>query len=659
MQVMFMDDRSVAQIAPGGIFNAPFNVNCDNPFMTGAQQTQLCGANAGSAQTVSVSVAKRNVEGGGRQSDFGNSSYRYVIGLKGDLGDNWNYDSYLEYTATKANLAQTAFFQTARIQNALLAKRNVAGQIVCQSVITGTDAAYVPYNIFQEGQVTQAALNYLQVPSYANGNATERVANLTFGGDLTPYGIKTPWATDGAGVAFGGEYRREHVDARADFVAQAGLLNGLGGAVPPIDKSFDVYELFGEARIPIAQDQPWAKSLQMELAYRYSDYSFGPSTNTYKIGGDWTPIDGYRLRASYQRAVRAPNLVELYATPNVVLDGTTDLCAGAAIGSARNTRCAAVFKLTPAQVLAIEPDPANQYNGQTKGDSNLIPEQADTYSVGFVATPSFLPGFNFTLDWFDIKIEHYIAPYGADTIMRGCVDRGNDAFCSLIIRDPNAGNGIRTLTGFVIDHTKNIGSLHTSGVDFSANYRTSLDAIGLDNAGGVTMALSSTYLDKLEIEPIAGKFVSNCAGYYGSICSALVGGPVSSGPSPKWRTKFRTTWNTPFPLDLALSAQVRYFSAVDLDATSGQPDLGGSQPTGPGGAATDLKLGARTYLDLLATFTVQDKYNFRIGLNNVFDKDPPLTGQSNCPAGPCNGNTFAQVYDALGRFFFVGLTADF
>jgi iron complex outermembrane receptor protein len=662
-QVMFMDDRSVAQIAPGGIFAATFSVNCDNAFMTAAQQGQLCGANAGTPTNFTGIVARRNVEGGGRQSDFRHSSYRYVIGLKGDLSDNWNYDGYMEYTNTQFQSAQTAYFQTQRINNALIARRrnpaDPTSQIVCQSVIDGSDPACVPYNIFQDGQASAAALNYLQVPSYTGGNASERVVNLTFGGDLSPYGIKSPLANDGVGVAFGGEYRREHVDFHSDFVGAAGLLNGAGGAAPPINKSFDVYELFGEARIPIAQDQPWAKQLQMELAYRYSDYNFGQSTNTYKVGGDWTPIDGYRFRASYQRAVRAPNLVELFASPNHVLDGTTDLCAAAAIGSARNTRCASVFKLTPAQVLAIEPNPANQYYGQTAGNANLVPEQADTYSVGFVASPSFLPGANFTLDWFDIKIDHYIAPVGADTIMKQCVDGGLDSACALIRRDP-ATNSIwlspNGPLGHVVDQTKNIGSLHTSGIDFAANYRTSLDTFGLADAGGIALQLSSTWLDKLEVQPVPGGVTTDCAGYYGSLCSALVGASAAAGPSPVWRHKFRATWNTPFPLDLALSAQVRYFSEVKLDTTSSQPSLGGAATGGP---ATDLKLGARTYLDLLATFTVKDNYNFRIGVNNVLDKDPPLNGQSNCPSGPCNGNTWPQVYDALGRYVFVGLTAEF
>ena len=106
-QVMFMDDRSVAQIAPGGIFAANFNINCDNAFLTATQQGQLCGANAGTANNFRGVVAKRNVEGGGRQSDFRHQSYRYVVGLKGDLSENWNYDAYMEYTATQFSASQT------------------------------------------------------------------------------------------------------------------------------------------------------------------------------------------------------------------------------------------------------------------------------------------------------------------------------------------------------------------------------------------------------------------------------------------------------------------------------------------------------------------------------------------------------------------------
>ncbi len=270
-----------------------------------------------------------------------------------------------------------------------------------------------------------------------------------------------------------------------------------------------------------------------------------------------------------------------------------------------------------------------------------------------MAQPSFAPGLNFSLDWFDIKVDKYISGIGADTIIKNCVDTANPYFCGLVHRGTN-GTLFLDTNGYVIDTTLNTGSLHTTGVDLAANYRTSLDIVGLQDAGSVSFALASTWLDKLETQSTPGGDTIDCAGLYGSICTGLGG---STGPNPEWRHKFRATWNTPFPMDLALSAQVRYFSSVDMDTTSSQVGLGGTSPsTTP---KTDLKLGARTYLDLLATFTVKDNYNFRVGVNNVLDKDPPLTGQSNCPAGACNGNTFPVTYDALGRYFFVGLTADF
>jgi outer membrane receptor protein involved in Fe transport len=437
-----------------------------------------------------------------------------------------------------------------------------------------------------------------------------------------------------------------------------GDVNGNGAAKPPVNGGYDVYELFGEARIPIVQDQPWAKDITMELAYRYSDYSNAGTTNTYKVSGDWTVMDGLRIRAGYNRAVRAPNVVELFAPTNVVLDGTIDPCA--LLGSGKTAtdplvlKCASLFNLTPAQVLAVEPDPAKQYNGLVGGNPNLRPETADTYTVGMVWQPSFVPGLNLTLDWFDIKVDDYISTIGANVIMNGCVNGTNPSFCSLIHRD--VVGGIRSTQGYVIDTNLNTGSLHTSGIDFSAGYRTGLDTFGLQNAGSVSANFVGTWLDKLETTVLKGGTAIDCAGLYGSTCNTLGG---SGNPNPKWRHKFRLTWNTPYEYlwmsNLALSLQWRYFDSVSLDAYDGQAAL--NNPSGQ--LPSDKELGSRSYLDLLATFKIKDNYSFRIGVNNVLDQDPPLTGSSNCPAGPCNQNVYAQMYDTLGRYFFFGITADF
>jgi outer membrane receptor protein involved in Fe transport len=655
--LMFMEDNSTAQIAPGGIFvgggpgpGGAYQINCNNPLASQQELLALCGANANTATLANLSIARRNVEGGGRLSIFDHQEQRYVVGLKGQLGGDWTYDGFIQYGKTSLNQQVANYFVTNRINNALLATTNAAGQIVCQN--GGADGC-VPYNIFNAKGVTKDQLNYLQATAFSSGNIIEQVASLDFTGSL-PDQVKSPWATDKVGVSFGGEYRREHLDFLSDSLTSSGQLNGAGGASPPVNGSYDVYELFGEARVPVVQNQPWVKDLTLELAYRYSDYSNAGVTHTYKASGDWTIIDGLRIRAGYNRAVRAPNVVELFSPQNVVLDGTVDPCAGLKAGDPLVARCASLFNLTTAQVLALEPDPANQYNGRTGGNPNLRPETADTYTVGMVWSPSFLPGSNFTIDYFDIKVQDYISNVGANVIINGCVNGTNPDFCPLVHRD--SIGSIRSSQGYVIDTVINQGALHTSGIDVAASYRTGLDTFGLNNAGSVSFNLVGTWLESLETTVLNGTKAIDCKGLYGSTCSTLGG---SIAPNPEWRHKFRMTWNTPYEYkwmsNLALSLQWRYFASVTLDAFDSQPALLNVKNQ----FGTDKEFGSRSYLDLLATFKIKDNYSFRFGVNNVLDQDPPLAGASNCPTTPCNQNVYAQMYDALGRYFFMGVTADF
>jgi outer membrane receptor protein involved in Fe transport len=671
--LMFMDDNSTAQIAPGGIFaqsgpgpGGAFAVNCDNPLMSAQEANLICTPQQiASGQNVNLIIARRNTEGGGRLTIFDHQEQRYVVGLKGALGGDWTYDGFIQYGRTTLSQEQDANFLTSRINRALIARRNAAGQVVCQSVIDGTDPQCVPINYFTLNSVTAAALNYLQAPTFSGGNIIEQVAGLDFTGSL-PDSVKSPWANDKIGASFGAEYRREHLDSKSDVPQATGDVNGNGAAKPPVNGGYDVYELFGEARVPVVQDKTLVKDLTLELAYRYSDYSNAGTTNTYKVSGDWTIVDGFRIRAGYNRAVRAPNVVELFSPQNVVLDGTVDPCAGLTAGNPLVQRCATLFNLSIAQVLALQPDPANQYNGRTGGNPNLRPEKADTYTVGAVWQPSFIPGLNISVDWFDIQISDYIANIGANTIINGCVNGTNPDFCPLVVRD--AIGSIHSNQGFVIDTELNQGGLETSGIDVSAGYRTGLDRFGIQNAGSVSANFVGTYVDKLAFTVLNGQPSIDCAGLYGATCTGL-GGGASANPNNQWRHKLRLTWNTPYEYwwmsNLALSMQWRYLSSVDVDQTSSNPALKNVV------APTDRTLGARSYLDLLATFKIKDNYSFRFGVNNVLDQDPPLAGAggtnpngppnfvSNCPALGCNQNVYAQTYDALGRYFFMGITADF
>ncbi|ACI98016.1 TonB-dependent receptor domain-containing protein [Rhodospirillum centenum] len=643
--VMYMDDRSIYQIAPGGIFAGTFSVNCDNPFMTPTQQQQLCGANAGTQNNFTGTIARRNIEGGGRQGDMRHSAYRFVTGVRGDITDEWNYDAYLQYGATSFNRAQTGFFQTQKIRNALIARRDANGNIVCQAAIDGSDTSCVPYNIFKIGGVTQEALDYLETPSYATGNTEEMILSASLAGDLTNYGVVSPFATSGVGVAFGIEYRSEYLDSASDYTAAAGLLNGSGGASLPVEGDFDTKEIYGEIRIPLVEDKPFAQSLELDAGFRYSEYSSVGSTDAYKAGLIWSPVSDLRFRGSFQRAVRAPNILELYDPQVVQLDGSTDPCAGLSAGDALVARCAQAFGLTAAQVLAIEENPASQYNGQNGGNPNLDPETSDTYSIGVVLTPEFAPGLTVSFDYFDIKVEDYISGIGADLIISRCLETLDPYFCGLVNRDANGSLWLSD-QGYITNTTLNTGSLKTTGIDVNIDYSLDLEDVGLNNAGSLAFTMAGTWLDTLKTQPLPNDKAYDCTGYYGTVCGT---------PNPEWRHKARLTWTTPIT-GLTLSTQWRYYSKAELDATSDQPGLNNPAQV----AGTDLKLGTQNYFDATITYQFLESYTLRIGANNIFDRDPPLTGSANCPTGPCNGNTWPQVYqDAMGRYVFVGLTAKY
>ena len=664
MDTMFMDDISQAQIAAGGIFAGTFSIDCANPLLSaqeagslvpvGAAPGQTCATNPGGTFTGTIARRLLSSEQTGRLTNFRHTDFRIVLGLRGDLGKNWNYDGYMQYGSVEVANRQSGNFETTRINQSLNVIAGPGGTPICNPA-GNPDPGCVPLNIFSAATISPAAINFLSINSFNSANTTERVVSLAFTGKLGDYGLKSAWASEGVGVAFGAEYRREHLDVTTDFLASNNLVNGNGGAAPPVSGSFDVYELFGEARLPLISDMPFAKDVSLELGYRFSDYSSVGDTNTYKVAGEWEVVDGLRLRGGYNRAVRAPNVVELFSPQNVVLDGTNDPCAGLTASNPLVATCANLFHLTTAQVLAIEKNPANQYNGQTGGNPNLKPEISDTYTAGVVWQPSFAPGLSLSVDYFDIKVDQFISRIGATLELTTCVDTGNPFFCNLVHRDAN-GSLFLSNQGYVQDTTLNTGSLKTTGVDLNVAYHTDLSSLGLGDNGSISASLVGTWLDSLITQPLPGGPSYDCKGLYGTICS---GTATNGSPAPEWRHKARLSWNTPYAYgdwfkSLSLSVQWRYFGKTTLDAYDSNPQLNNPSLQ----FASERTLAAQNYIDLTANFTIRGNLNFRVGVNNVFDKDPPLTG-SNCPATTCNGNTFPQVYDALGRFIFVGLTADF
>ena len=641
-QLMFMDDDSTAQVAGSGIFyGTTYAIPCNYPGITSSELSTItsltgaCTGAAGSPTTFNTVIGKRNTEGSGRTSDLRHTSYRAVLGAKGDLDKAWSYDGYIQYGTTIFQDSEGGYFSTSKVGNAL-----------SNCTINPNDGC-VPYNVFQGGGITPAQLAYLTVPGLEKGTTTEQVANLTFTGKLGEYGIKSPFATDGFGVAIGTEYRRESIQFTSDEEIQTGDLEGAGGASPAVNGAFDVYELFAELQAPLVQDKPWVKSLQLSAAYRFSDYSTAGVTDTYSVGLEYAPVQDIRFRGSWQRAVRAPNILELFSPQNVVLGFSSDPCAGA-VGSATLTltqaQCA-LTGVTAAQYGNVRNNPANQYNVLSGGNPDLAPEVADTYSGGIVWTPSFVPGLSVTVDYFNIFVSGVISGAAApNSVINECATTASSYYCGLIHRD-SSGSLWETPQGFITDTAVNAGSLQTSGMDFEGTYRLPLSRFGLEHWGSLNFDFNGTYLASLISEPVPGGGKYDCEGLYGDTCGT---------PNPRWRHKFRTTWNTPW-YGSQFSVQWRYYGDVRTDAASANPLLSVPGSVYP----VDEKLGAQNYIDLTMTFKIKDNYQFRVGVDNVFDKEPPLVGSANCPGTVCNANTFPQVYDAEGRYIFMGITATY
>jgi len=655
-EFMFMDDRSVAQIAASGAFlgAATFSLNCNNPYWSAAMVQEFCGAyGLGPDDFALALVGRRNTEGGGRQDDIGHESYRIVAGVRGDLNDVLSYDAYYLNGEVKRNSTYLNDFSTRRTALAINAAVSpVDGSIQCY-VNTNTsalddDANCVPWNIWQDGGVDAAALTYLQTPGIQRATARTEIVHADMTADFSN-SVKLGSTETGLVINFGAEYRSEKTEFGVDEAFRTGDLSGQGGATLPVSGRFDVSEVFAEARMPLIEGKTGAQQLSIEAGYRFSDYSTGFTTDTYKMGMDWAPVESLRFRASYQHAVRAPNVDELFSSQAVRLDGTEDPCAGI-LGdpdatddpTATAAQCA-LTGMTAAQYGNVPQNPAGQYNGLLGGNPDLQPEESDTISFGFVLRPP-VGDLSIAIDYFDIKVEDTIsstAGGNADTYITNCI-AGEAQFCPLVHRDEFGSLWLSATNAYIIDTSLNLGSLRSTGVDVQTSYTL--------NAGEHRFGLNlvGTYLTEFSTGPLPGFPVYDCVGYYGGTCGV---------PAPKWRHTFRTNWRTPWQ-GLDIAATWRYYGEAESERMSSDPQLTGA--VNANGIANGVP--AYSYLDLTASMTFAEKFTFRVGANNVLDKSPPIIpsgGVVDCPAGPCSGNTWSQYYDPMGRQIFAAVTIDF
>jgi iron complex outermembrane receptor protein len=643
-ELMFMDDHSDAQIAPSGDFGNFATLACDNALLSNQERTLLCGNPANTfvaplngqnnVQQTYTYILRRNVEGGGRDDDIRHTDYRIVAGLRGDPARGISYDAYYQSGHTLRNETYQNDFSVRRLGFALDAVDDGNGNIVCRATLTGLDPNCVPYNIFQTGGVTAAALNYLQTPGFQRGSITETIAHADFTVSGDEYGWRFPWAETGIGINVGAEYRKEALDFRVDQEFQTGDLAGQGGPTPPVSGQFDVREAFGEIQLPIVEHN-FIDNFTITAGYRFSNYHVAGNsfnTDTYKLAAELAPIPDIRFRGSYNRAVRAPNIVELFFPQSLGLSGSIDPCAGAA-PSASAAQCA-LTGVSGAQYGKISPNPANQYNALFGGNPNLTPEIADTYTVGAIVQPRFVPGLALTADYFNIKVKNVIGSTAFSSVFANCFS-GDSASCALINRAPGTGSLWLGQQGFVILTNQNFNGagndLSTKGFDFQGNYSRRLGGIGTANIAFVGTLLTGE----------SGAGVGD------------VGSFAGLQPAPKWRHTLRV--GLTMPSGIGASVRWRHFSGVNCEPQT--PSIGCGTVADP--IPGNERLSAANFFDLTLTARLAQRLNLRIGANNILDTEPSVAGGEVVPAGFGNGNTFPQVYDSLGRYLFAGFTVDF
>ena len=657
-ETQFMNDRTVAQIAPSGAFfgGALYNVNCDNPELSASMIDAWCGGSA--AGDTFLLIGRRNVESGNRQDDLEHRSWRVVVGARGSIDSAWQYDVSGQYSNVRSSEALSNDLSITRINNALsVVDYNEATGLVgpggvptCTSALpvsfsstypaAGTDARCVPWNIFQIGGANAKAANYLGIPLRSDGTVTQQILGANFTGDLAKYGIRVPAAAGAVKVNLGAEWRKvkSAYDTSAGY--QSGDAAGVGAPVLPVAGAIDSREVFAEVYAPLLSGKRLAKSLNTNVGYRFSSYGAGFNTNTYKYGLEWAPVQDLRLRASWSRAVRAPNVGERFSAQLLTPDFRTDPCAGPT--PQYDTLQCQRTGVSPTQYGNLEESPSG-YNGIVGGNPQLHPETATTVSFG-VGWNLPIPGdARLQVDYYDIKILSVIQTINASVILQQCAQAG--LFCDLIHRD-QFGSLWLSPQGYVVDTLANVGELEQEGVDVDFSYAAHVGAYG-----SIRASVIGTYILAAATLPIQGQSASryDCAGYYGPYCGQ---------PLFKLRTTSRITWETPWRM-FELSLAWRYFDPVVFDALSGNPNIAAAEgiSVADGGVPnTDARLSSRSYFDATAALRLGDRVTARLGVNNVFDKGPPAIGYDGAPA---NGNTFPQIYDALGRYMFATITARF
>ncbi len=638
--------------------STPYQVNCNNPFLSGAQASTLCGAAAGTGTLVPIEVRYR-LNAPDLIDTYINTGIRATGGIRGKIGQAWTYDVGGVYARNQQDWMPATLPNFDRVNQSLNVV-NVNGTPTCA---VGAASGCVPFDAFTAGNANQALVNFIYggvdpEKQRTVNTLTNVLANVT--GDLGKYGITSPFAEQGLAFAAGVEYREDRLSSSAN----AAFRSDFGGSDANLRQH--VWEGNIEVQAPLVQHKPFIEQLQVNGGFRLSKYNTNPDKfTTWKLEGLYSPVADIVLRASFNKAQRAPTVVESYQASNISFSrqggSQGDFCAPVVTQVPDPANPGRTITVTSPPIASRDVCRATGLSDSLYGSATLLcpdnqctvrsggftadPETAYTQTYGFVLKPRFLPGLVLSVDRYRIKINNSLGYNDDSYYTDGCLrSNGDPFFCSGIVRAANgtlyaAASGNPT-SGFIRAGTSNYYFSISRGYDFQAQYALKLGAIGnLDfgfNGSRTTFAGSQD-------SPLQPQ--RNCAGYFGNGCGQLL---------PKWSHGLRTTYSTQDEVFNA-SFNWRYVGSLTSANNSGDPAIGGT----PDRAQTTFyRIAPMSYFDLALTFNIAKKYSFRVIANNLLDKSAPILPNS-YNISLARNNTIPARYDSLGRNIAVGFTANF
>lgn len=577
-------------------------------------------------------IQRRANETGGRRFLQDVDTYAFTGGLEGSF-ERWNryftWDAGMVYGRNKQDSTTFGLFNVTNLANALgpSFRDPTTGQILCGTpgnVIAGC----VPLNLLgAQGSITPQMLNYVTFTSLDQQGYELKDYFLNFTGEIAeiPGGMLA--------FAAGLERRTEEGYDQPDPITAAG--NSTGNNREATRGGYTVDEAYLELSIPLLKDIPGAKQLEFNISSRVSDYSnFGQTTNS-AFGFKWRPVEDVMIRGNWAEGFRAPSIGELFSGLSDSFPQIGDPCS-TTFGGAYNT-------LTPVQQSRCNAQGASGYdqgNAQirisTGGNPDLGPENSVTKTAGIVWSPGFLTGFDVSLDWWRIELENAITTFTGQYILDQCIVEGVQAFCDRYTRSP--GGAINTL----VSRPVNIGANNVEGWDLTLNYRTPETSLGR-----FSFSWDTTYTSLNESDNDNDGDIDADDG------GSVVGEYSGAGTSNNWRIRsnLMTRWEKG---DFGATWFTRYYSRQEEACPFYYNDYGFGELCNDATVDADglvlpgsqNHIGASTYHDVSVFWKAPWNARVTLGVNNVFDKEPPVSFTT-------FANSFDPQYDLPGQFFYI------